>query len=210
MEVIIMVTLEQVEKLRERTGITYEEAKKALEETNGDLLEAVINLEQQNRISAPESGGYYNSKAEKQETIDNSRENASEDQTSKGDGTTFVEMMGSLFRWCGKMIHIGNINSFEVMKDGKNIMMIPLTVLALLLIFAFWIVVPIIFVGLIFGYRYQVSGPDLEKSKVNQTMDTVSDATLRAVDKVVDAAENLSNDVKKNKGGASNGEDIDN
>ncbi len=37
-----MVTLEQVEKLCERANISYEEAKVALEETNGDILEAII------------------------------------------------------------------------------------------------------------------------------------------------------------------------
>src|SRR5690554_4120945 len=63
-EVIIMVDFEQVQKLRERANISYEEAKKALEEANGDMLEAVINLEKQNRIKAPETGGYYNSQGE--------------------------------------------------------------------------------------------------------------------------------------------------
>ena len=33
-----MVTLEQVEKLRQYASISYEEAKAALEETNGDIL----------------------------------------------------------------------------------------------------------------------------------------------------------------------------
>ena len=57
-----MVDFEKVQKLREYANISYEEAKKALEEANGDMLEAVINLEKQNRIKAPETGGYYNSR----------------------------------------------------------------------------------------------------------------------------------------------------
>lgn len=60
-----MVDFEQVQKLREYANISYEEAKKALEEANGDMLEAVISLEKQNRIKAPEAGGYYNSREEK-------------------------------------------------------------------------------------------------------------------------------------------------
>ncbi len=48
-----MVTLEQVEKLCERANISYEEAKVALEETNGDILEVLSNLENKNRIQAP-------------------------------------------------------------------------------------------------------------------------------------------------------------
>ena len=52
-----MVDFEQVQKLREYANISYEEAKKALEEANGDMLEAVINLEYQNSIKPPETGG---------------------------------------------------------------------------------------------------------------------------------------------------------
>ena len=40
-----MVTLQQVEELRRYADITFNEAKEALEETNGDILEAIINLE---------------------------------------------------------------------------------------------------------------------------------------------------------------------
>lgn len=202
-----MVTLEQVEKLRERAGISYEEAKKALEEADGDLLEAVINLEKRNLIKAPEAGGYYNSKTEKQESSGSSQNNTYQERKANSGGTHFSEMLGSFFSWCGKIIQKGNTNSFEVIKDGATVMLIPLTVLALFLIFAFWIVVPITFVGLIFGYRYRFSGPDLDKTQVNKSVETVSDATLRAVNKVVDAAENFSKDAKKNKGDKGNGED---
>lgn len=197
-----MVTLEQVEKLRERAGISYEEAKKALEETNGDLLEAIINLEKRNLIKAPESGGYYSSKEEKQESRGGSQ-NTYEERKSKGGHTHFGDMLGNFFSWCAKIIHKANTNSFEVVKDGNTVMLVPLTVLALLVIFAFWIVVPLIFVGLVVGYRYRFTGPDLDKTDVNKSVEAVSDATLRAVNKVVDAAENLT----KNKGDKGNGED---
>lgn len=39
------VTLEQVDQVRERTGVTYKEAKDALENTGGDVLEAIVYLE---------------------------------------------------------------------------------------------------------------------------------------------------------------------
>ena len=48
------VTLEQVEKLREKAGLTYEEARRVLEQAGGDLLEALIQLERQGRL---DSGG---------------------------------------------------------------------------------------------------------------------------------------------------------
>ena len=54
-----MVTLEQVEKLREYANISYDEAKTALENADGDILQALIELEQQGKVKAPEGGQYH-------------------------------------------------------------------------------------------------------------------------------------------------------
>lgn len=43
------ITLEQVEKVRSCTGASYEEAKAALEAAGGNVLDAVILLEQQGK-----------------------------------------------------------------------------------------------------------------------------------------------------------------
>lgn len=203
-----MIDFEQVQKLRERANISFEEAKKALEETDGDMLEAVINLEKQNRIKAPEAGGYYNSQAENQSANEHGRGNSRDNRNAHTKDSSFGEQVAAFFRWCGKVIHKGNINHFEVLKDDSRIMMLSLTALALLLLFAFWIVVPLIIVGLFFGYRYQFKGPDLEKPEVNRAMESVSNATVRAVDSVVSAVDHLAKDAKKNKG-EGNGADSD-
>lgn len=203
-----MVDFDQVQKLCEKIHVSYEEAKKALEESNGDMLEAVINLEKRNRIKAPESGGYYNSQGENQGAHDFGGGKAAQNSTSQSNSSSFSEQVTAFCKWCGKILHKGNINSLETVKDGNTIMMIPLTVFALLLIFALWIVLPLLVIGLFFGYRYRFRGPDLEKTQVNQAMDTVSKATLHAVDTVVKAVDNLSKDSKKNKD-ESNGENSD-
>src|SRR5690554_260084 len=200
MEVIIMIDFEQVQKLQKLTNISYEEAKKALEETNGDMLEAVINLEKQNRIKAPDSGGYYNSCGENQRTNGRGRSNSRHKKTTHANGSSFGDQVTAFFKWCGKIIHKGNINSFEVFKDNHSIMTLPLTALAVLLIFAFWIVTPLIVLGLFFGYRYKFRGPDLEKTEVNRAMENVSQATTRAVDSMVSTVDHISRDVNKNKG----------
>ncbi len=41
-----MISLESVDQVRERTGVGYKDAKDALETTNGDVLEAIIMLEE--------------------------------------------------------------------------------------------------------------------------------------------------------------------
>jgi len=45
------ITLEMVDQVRERTGATYEEAKKALEAANGNVVDAIIAIEKENEIN---------------------------------------------------------------------------------------------------------------------------------------------------------------
>ena len=40
------ITLEKIDLIRERTGATYKSAKEALERCNGDVIEALIDLEE--------------------------------------------------------------------------------------------------------------------------------------------------------------------
>jgi len=194
-----MVTLEQVEKLCERANISYDEARTVLEATNGDMLEAIITLEKQGRIKAPNGGGYYNSKNEHQSTDNSKHEKNNKDERKEDEGETFHKLLGRFFRWCCKIIRQGNINTLEVTKGGNKVVMIPVTVLVLLLIFTFWITVPIIIIGIFFGYRFTFHGPDIEKTKVNNVMDSVSDA-----------AENLKKEVKDNHNEKHNGKNSDN
>lgn len=48
-----MDELEKVEKSREKTGVTYEDAKKALEETNWNLLDEIMHLEKAGKTKKP-------------------------------------------------------------------------------------------------------------------------------------------------------------
>lgn len=43
-------TLEQIDVLRQRANVSYEEAKEALEKSNGDMVEAMIYLEKNNKV----------------------------------------------------------------------------------------------------------------------------------------------------------------
>ena len=192
-----MITLEQVEKLRERANISYDEAKAALEKTNGDILEAIINLEKENRIQAPKGGGYYSSRnAAQQNGEDNTYEKKSKETSWESNSASFRELLGRFVRWCGKILKRGNMNNFEVIKEGEKVIILPVTVLVLLLLFAFWITVPIMIVGLFFGFRYMFSGPDLGRENVNRVMDSVANA-----------AENLKSEVKDGKDVKPDGED---
>ncbi|MBF8436363.1 DUF4342 domain-containing protein [Halanaerobiaceae bacterium Z-7014] len=199
-----MITFEKVEKLREYAGISYEEAKKELEKTDGDLLEAVVNLEKEGRIKKPEANGYYKSSG--QEKTEESMEKVDMRKEEKTRGSNFTETLKNILSWVRKLIEKGNSNNFKIIKDDNLVLEIPLTAFALLLFFAFWIVIPAMVIGLVFGYRYNLGGPDLDETKVNKAMDSVSDATRQAVDSMTDAAGKFSKDDKKPKGENNNGE----
>ena len=40
------ITLEKIELVKDRTGVTYKEAKEALEQADGNVVEAIISLEE--------------------------------------------------------------------------------------------------------------------------------------------------------------------
>ena len=44
-----MEMIEKVERLREKANVSYEEAKEALEQSGGDLLDAIVLLERQGK-----------------------------------------------------------------------------------------------------------------------------------------------------------------
>ncbi len=188
-----MVTLEHVEKLCERANISYDEARKVLEKTDDDLLEAVILLEREGRIEAPRGNGYYNSKEARSgdNRSGNGESNGADGNSSSAnvsvpvtaqhqggakEEATFGDSMNSFFRWVGKILHIGNTNSFEVRKNDKRVMVFPVTVFVLLLLFAFWITIPLMIVGLFFGFRYVFSGPEVKITSVNKAMNTAAEA----------------------------------
>ncbi len=168
-----MATLEQVEKLREKTSVSFEEAKSALDTCGGDLLEAIILLEKQGKVNAPVGGGYYNSS-------NNNSGSAEKEQTTgpntSGErrGESFGQLLKRFGRFCMSVIKKGNSNHFEATKEGKVILSIPVTLLVIGLVFLFWIILPLLLIGLFFGYRYSFHGNELGKESVNRVMNKAS------------------------------------
>ena len=184
-----MVTLEQVEKLREYANISYDEAKAALENAGGDILQAIIDLERQGKINPPQGGGRYTSGSiEVSDTVQQKEEfhkEKAQNKSAGGEKSAFSRNMSRFFHWMGEIIHKGNVNALIVEKNAVSVMRLPITVIVILLICAFWIVVPLLVVGLFFNFRYYFQGPDINSTKVNDAMNTVANA-----------AEEIKNDIK--------------
>jgi hypothetical protein len=161
-----MEHIDLVEKLREKTGVSYGEAKEALERTNWDILDAIVYLEAQGKVGAGSTGS-YSTKREAPEEAPKVQEQPA------GDG--FKEFMQKFWAWLKKVFHAGNINHFKTYRKSEETLSIPVTLFVLLLLFAFWIVLPLMIIGLFFGCRYAFTGPDLGKESVNHAMGKATD-----------------------------------
>lgn len=171
-EEIAMASLEHVERLREKANVSFEEAKAALDAVGGDLLDALIYLEKQGKVNPPVTGGFYTSQ-DSGGTQTNQSNGGSACRQRQGE--SFGDMLKRFFQFCVKIITRGNNNYFEAEKNGETVISCPVTILVILLCFLFWVIVPLVIIGLFFGFRYRFRGNELGKESVNRVMGGASD-----------------------------------
>lgn len=164
-----MATLEMVEKLKEKANVTYDEAKAALEACGDDMLEALIHLERQGKVRPPE-GGTYSTRLEVVPSGGGSYQSTGD----RAPGESFGDIMRRFWNWIKKMVHKGNTNSFEVWRNGTRSVALPVTVMILLILFCFWVTIPLLVIGLFFGCHYRFQGPEMGDSSLNDVMETAA------------------------------------
>ena len=171
------ITLEQVEKLREKTGASYEACKDALERSDGDMLDAVIYLEKLGEARAAGKGASFTT-----EPVESAAEAVKRALTlptgttkkGKGKDAEWKDWARDVGEMGVNLLRHSTVNQLEVWRHDKLMTSIPILILALLIILAFWITIPLIIVGLFIGCRYRFVGPDLGKESINDVMDNVS------------------------------------
>ena len=159
-----MDNMQMVEKLREYADVTYEEAKAALDEANGDLLEAVILLERQGKTKKPEQST-YTTKAEEQPQYQDVRERIEQQEKKASDG--FGRKTGRAVK---KMVNILKRNFFQVTRNDNLLFQMPAWVFALILLFFWETVIPVMLISLFFGVRFSFTGED-DLSSANNFME---------------------------------------
>ncbi|MCI6012450.1 MAG: UBA/TS-N domain protein, partial [Firmicutes bacterium] len=116
-----MDVLEKAEKIREKTGVTYEEAKAALEAADGDILDALVYLERRGKIREPEVSVYTTEASE--DTSEEFRQAARNFEDAEKE--TFGDHVRRFLKWCGRMIEKGCENFFIVEKKGEEMITMP-------------------------------------------------------------------------------------
>ena len=184
------VTLEQAEKLRERSGASYSDCKEALEQTGGNLLEALLYLERTGRSSTAPRGGYFTTQpgAANPSPAETALVGAAPTGGSRAEGdkrqTDWRRALHTVWETFLNLFRHASANHLEVWRDGKMMTTVPVVIVLILAVVAFWITIPLILVGLFMGCRYHFSGPDLGKEAVNDLMDNVSATVDDMVDQV--------------------------
>lgn len=166
----MMASFENVEKLRERANVSYDEAKAALDACGDDLLEAMIQLEREGKVNTPQNGGSYSTRWHTGST--GGQDAGSQSQHPRGE--RFGAVMKRLWGRFLALLNKGNTNSFDVHKDDRRVFTMPVTVLVLLLIFCFWFTLPLLVIGLFCGCKYSFRGPQMDENRVNEIMDSAS------------------------------------
>lgn len=169
------ITLEQVERLREKADVSYEEAKAVLEEAGGSLLDALILLERRGKIGpgGGKSASYSTRPGAGSETGQAFYPGPAAEPEEDGDHGS------GLWHFLRSLLRRGLENNLEVWRRGELLVSIPLLIVILLLVVAFWICLPLALIGPLMGCQFQLAGPDFDRGQageaVNRAARTVGD-----------------------------------
>lgn len=154
---------EMVEKLRQKANVSYEEAKAALEASDWDILDALVLLEGEGKVKREQGAAEYTTQEKPVE------------EKHGNNQSEFRQGMRKLGRLLARAFQKGNANSFVVSRRGDELISMPVTVLALLLIFCWPFSIVVLLIGLFVGLRYTFRGPDMG-TRVNDAMNKAADA----------------------------------
>lgn len=179
------ITLEMAERLKEKANVTYTQAKEALEYSGGNMLDALIYLEEKGAIPRQEDA-YYSTKGETPPPpspaeplpvqLPDQKKPAKPPRTKRRGVKWFFH---TLRRWLVD-------NELEIWRKGQPITALPVLILLLLLCCVPQVTIPILILGLFLGFRYRFSGPDLERDNLNGVIGDLADTASDLGHKVME------------------------
>lgn len=164
--------LNLVEKLREKTGITYEDAKRVLEINNWDILDAILDLEKQGKVKGPSGSIFYTNEYKESYEEENTEYNFEEikkDSNYKSNNT-----FEGIFEVICKAIDTCNNIFIEIKGKNNFFLKFPLTVVIVLLIFGFWLLIPLVVIGLFLDIEFSVESKKINTNKINDILSKIS------------------------------------
>ena len=171
--------IEMVERLRERANVSYEEARAALERSDWDMLDALIELEKQGRVRG---GASYDTAGDGKSAPRYETVNATASAQGGDSGwKTFCDGAKRLFEKSWK-------NNFRISRHGETLLVMPILLFLLLIVLCFWVSLPLLIIGLFFGCRYSFQGVDIKDDDLNRVMDKAANAAESVKESIKNAA----------------------
>ena len=146
-----MEHIEMIDKLKEKAGISREEAADALTKANWDMLEALVILEREGKI-APLTSSVVT--AEGTQSRRTAGFGAEQTRTVKS-GSGFLARIRELLL---KAV----LYSLVVRRENRTVLSLPVIVFVLILLNLFRLTAAALLIGLFFGCRYSVERRDGE------------------------------------------------
>lgn len=163
-----MEKIEMVEKLREKTGISAEEAWTALEKNNWVLVDAMLWLETEKGVpsqTAKASSAGEESYLPVKPTVGEKKEDDS---------------LGAKLK---KLLDDSLNHSLVLRREGKQILRLPVLILVVLLMAAFYVVVIGLLAALFCGCQFALEGPKAKADdEINRAMRTAEEAAKKMKD----------------------------
>ena len=164
-----MNEFEKVTKLVEIAHVSYEDAKKALDEANGDILDAMINLEKQGKVNnAPKQAQYTTGASAASPYRDVP---AVVEQSKDTKGKSFFRDLGDGIK---RIARYTVDNYVKVERKGDTIIKLPLWISIILLLAAWHLILIVMIISLFFDCKYSLEGKD-DTSTVNNIMNEASE-----------------------------------
>ena len=168
-----MDNFEKVERLREKADVTYDEAKRALEACNWDMLDALIYLETLGKVKKSSVTTYHSSKAEEEKLHDVEKTVRAEERKMKEENCKKKIKNG----W-DKFIRVCTDNHSVVKHKEKKVIDIPLGAALIIFALGWHVLLILMLISLFFEYKYNIIGKN-ELKTVNSAMDKVAETADR-------------------------------
>jgi hypothetical protein len=160
---------EMAQTLHEKTGISYEEARRALEQAGWDILEAMVALEKEGKLD-------HDNNINKEGPMDNAKT-----QNNQSAAKNIENVFTRFFRWLVDLIARGNRNHFIITRNDRRVASVPVTAAVVLFLVFHGAFMFFLIVGLIAGYRFsfeseqQAAARDREVEEARRAADQLND-----------------------------------
>ena len=168
-----MEMLEKVELVREKTGVSYQDAKEALEACSYDVLDAIIWLENAGKASSQTAS--YETTETTTRMASPEMQQAQEEYRRTSKRTKVGEFWSSFCNQFRKILRAGFDMTFIAERNGERNIAMPL-IIVVVGILAWGASIWLLILGLFFGFRYRIEGASSFTVDVNDVMDKAADA----------------------------------